>query len=247
MFKAFGCCALALSSVTMFAQAGATGSMDHANMPGMQHPAPPAPAEEKATPIKDGGIFVKGWTATVDANAVKQGQSEKDSSFKAEGKGFHVMTGPALTYWDTNKKLTGDYTVSATFNEPMYMNRNDHPHPYGISIAGGDGTSLYCAAYGNGNFIVRGFGPDAFQMNGRRGEANAAVHKAEGPGKPVTQMIGVQVKGDSVSCMINGATVATYQKADVVTAGKLKSTDGYAGIRMAHNTDVMITNWKISK
>ena len=42
---------------------------------------------------------------------------------------------------------------------------------------------LYCAAYGNGNFIVRGFGPDAFQVNGRRGEANAAVHKAAGRGR----------------------------------------------------------------
>ena len=63
------------------------------------------------------------------------------------------------------------------------MNLNNHPHPYGIVIAGNDmGTAtqsyLYCAAYGNGNFIVRGFGPDAFQMNGGRGEAKAAVHKA---------------------------------------------------------------------
>ena len=41
------------------------------------------------------------------------------------------------------------------------MNLNDHPHPYGIMIAGNDlGTPqqsyLYCAAYGNGTFIVRG-------------------------------------------------------------------------------------------
>jgi hypothetical protein len=32
---------------------------------------------------------------------------------------------------------------------------------------------LYCAAYGNGRFIVRGFGPGAFQMNGFQGDANA--------------------------------------------------------------------------
>ena len=52
------------------------------------------------------------------------------------------------------------------------MGLNDHPHPYGVFIGGNDlGTDnqryLYCAAYGNGNFIVRGFGPAAFQMNGR--------------------------------------------------------------------------------
>lgn len=42
------------------------------------------------------------------------------------------------------------------------MNLNTHPHPYGIVIAGNDlGTDqqsyLYCAAYGNGNFIVPRF------------------------------------------------------------------------------------------
>ena len=96
---------------------------------------------------------------------------------------------------------TGDYTVKATFNEPKYMNINDHPHPYGIFIAGNDmGTAdqsyLYCAAYGNGNFIVRGFGPAAFQMNGRRGEAGASVNKAAGKDQPVTQEIAMSVKGD---------------------------------------------------
>ena len=29
---------------------------------------------------------------------------------------------------------------------------------------------LYCAAYGDGRFIVRGFGPGPFQVNGFRGD-----------------------------------------------------------------------------
>jgi hypothetical protein len=38
---------------------------------------------------------------------------------------------------------------------------------------------LYCAAYGNGTFIVRGFGPAPFQMNGRMGAGQTRpVHKA---------------------------------------------------------------------
>jgi len=91
------------------------------------------------------------------------------------------------------------------------MNLNDHPHPYGIFIAGNDmGTAdqsyLYCAAYGNGNFIVRGFGPAAFQMNGRRGEAGASVNKAAGKDQPVTQEIALSVKGDRVECAINGTS-----------------------------------------
>ena len=54
------------------------------------------------------------------------------------------------------------------------MSLNSHPHPYGIMIAGnGLGTDqqsyLYCAAYGNGNFIVRGFGPGAISDERRTG------------------------------------------------------------------------------
>src|SRR5439155_12600626 len=106
-------------------------------------------------------------------------------------------------------KASGNYTVKATFTESKYMNLNDHPHPYGIVIAGNDlGTAqqslLYCTAYGNGTFIVRGFGPEPFAMGGRRPETNPAVHKAAGPGQPVTQEIAMSVKGDRVECAING-------------------------------------------
>jgi hypothetical protein len=141
--------------------------------------------------------------------------------------------------------------VKATFSEPKYMNLNSHPHPYGIVIAGNDlGTAqqsyLYCAAYGDGNFIVRGFGPQAFQMNGG-GESNAAVHKAAGVGQPVTQDIAISVKGDRVECAINGTVVAGYNKSALVTAGKLKSTDGVYGLRFAHNTEVTVSGLTMTK
>jgi hypothetical protein len=132
------------------------------------------------------------------------------------------------------------------------MGLNDHPHPYGIVIAGNDmGTAqqsfLYCAAYGDGRFIVRGFGPEPFQMGGRRPTAHDAIHKAAGKGSSVTQEIAVTVNADSVDCAINGAVVATYPKAELVTAGKLKSTDGVYGLRFAHNTDAVVSGLTATK
>ena len=193
-----------------------------------------------------------GWQGKIDAGAEKQGQTVNDDKFAPEGKGMRVTTGPAVTYWNPKNEAKGDYTVSATFNEPKYMNLNSHPHPYGIVIAGnGMGTAdqsyIYCAAYGSGMFIVRGFGPAPFQMNGREGEANAAIHKAAGPGEPVTQDIAMSVKGDKVTCSVNGTVVGTYDKSALVTTGKLKSTDGVYGIRFAHNTDATVTNLKVTK
>jgi hypothetical protein len=196
--------------------------------------------------VAGGGVSVSGWTGKVDANEAKQGQTLDNAKLAEEGGALHVTTGPAVAYWNPANKATGDYTVKATFNEPKYMNLNTHPHPYGIFIAGNDmGTDnqsyLYCAAYGNGNFIVRGFGPAPFQVNGRKGEANPAVHKASGPGEPVTQEIALSVKGDKVECSINGTVVGSYDKSAVVGDGKLKSTDGIYGIRFAHNTDATVT------
>jgi hypothetical protein len=201
--------------------------------------------------VSGGGISVPGWQGKVDADAEKAGQTVNDAKLASDGKTLLVMTGPAITYWNQKNVAKGDYTVSATFTEPKFMNLNTHPHPYGIVIAGNDlGTAqqsyVYCAAYGNGNFVVRGFGPDAFQLNGRR-EANDAVHKAAAVGQPVTQEIAMQVKGDKVSCIINGTVVKTFEKTELITPGKLKSTDGVYGVRFAHNTDATVTGLKITK
>src|SRR5471030_229410 len=149
---------------------------------------------ESSRIVEGGGISVPGWTGKIDASEEKAGQALKNAKLAQEGNSLRVTTGPAVTYWNPANKATGNYTVKATFNEPKYMSLNSHPHPYGIVIAGNDlGTAqqsyLYCAAYGNGNFIVRGFGPAPFQMNGGRGGAIAAVNKAAGPGEPVTQEI----------------------------------------------------------
>ena len=208
--------------------------------------------QDASRSVAGGGISVAGWTGKVDAREAAAGQTLNDAKLTREGDALHVTTGPAVTYWNPANRATGNYTVKATFTEPKYMSINDHPHPYGLVIAGNDlGTDqqsyLYCAAYGNGNFIVRGFGPEPFQMNGRRGEANAAVNKAAGPGQPVTQEIAVSVKGDRVECAINGTVVASYPKADLVTAGKLKSTDGVYGIRFAHNTEATVTGLTMTR
>jgi hypothetical protein len=208
--------------------------------------------EGESVGVKGGGVLVKGWTGKIDKKEADAGLTLNSAKLVKEGDALHVTTGPAVTYWNPNNTATGDYTVSATFHEPKYMSINDHPHPYGIMIAGNDlGTDkesyLYCSAYGNGKYIVRGFGPAPFQMSGRAPTEDAAVNKAAGVGQPVTQVIAMTVKGDKVSCSINNKVVATYDRSALVTAGKLKTTDGVYGLRFAHNTDATVTDFKKTK
>jgi hypothetical protein len=209
-------------------------------------------AQDAAVAVKDGGIFAKGWAGKIDAQEEKAGANINQARIEEKGGTLMVRTGPATTYWNPANKAAGNYTVSATFNEPKYMNLMDHPHPYGIMIGGNDlGTEsqsyIYCSAYGNGTFIVRGMGPAPFAVSARKPEPNAAIAKAAGKDQPVKQDIAVTVSADKIECAINGTVVGSYNKADVVAAGKLKSTDGVYGVRFAHNTEATVTNLKMTK
>ena len=202
--------------------------------------------------VTDGGVKIPGWNGKIDAAEQKAGMTLDDARLAQEGDALHITTGPATTYWMSNATATGDFTVKATFTEPKYMNLNSHAHPYGVFVGGNDmgttnQTELYCAAFGSGKFIVRGFGPASFRMNGFLGDSNSAVHKAAGRGKPVTQDIALSIRGNRIECSVNGAVVASYNKDAVVGVGKLKSTDGYYGLRLAHNTDVLVTGFTMSK
>jgi hypothetical protein len=211
-----------------------------------------SPTVEGSRAVTDGGVKIPGWEGKIDAAEQKAGMTIRDAKIVQEGNSLHITTGPATTYWMSNATASGDFTVKAKFDEPKYMNLNSHAHPYGVFIGGNDmGTSgqseLYCAAFGNGKFIVRGFGPSPFRLNGLLGDHNDAVHKARGRGQPVTQDIALSVKRDRVTCTINGSVVASYDKAVLTGAGKLKSTDGYYGLRFAHNTDVLVSGLAMSK
>lgn len=209
-----------------------------------------AQAQDASTKVAGGGIFIDGWTGKPDSSRENTGLTINDAKLVKMGPGMHITTGPAATYWNPANKASGNYSVRASFSEAKFMSLNDHPHPYGIMIAGNDlGTPnqsfLYCSAYGNGSFIVRGMGPGPFQVNGRRPEPNAAINKAAGKDQPVKQEIALQVVGDKVECAINGTVVGSYNKADLVGPGKLKSLDGVYGLRFGHNTDAHVSDFGV--
>lgn len=210
---------------------------------------PFAQAQDASKGIAGGGIKVAGWTGKVDASKENGTLTLNDAKFVEEGKGFHVTTGPAVTYWNPKNVASGNYTVKASFTEPKMQGLNSHAHPYGIAIGGNDLDTpnmsiLYCSAYGTGNFLVRGFAPAVFTVQPRT--PNGAVKKVA-PGESVTQEVAMTVTADKVECAINGTVVGSYDKAAVVGAGKLKSTDGVYGLRFGHNTEAVVTGFSMTK
>ena len=211
-----------------------------------------AAAQDESRVVAGGGIKVAGWHGKIDPNEAKNGGKLEGAKLEKVGNDLRVTTGPAVAYWNPSNVASGNYTVKATFTEEKFMGLNNHPHPYGLFIGGNDmGTDeqsyLYCTAYGNGRFIVRGFNGDStFRLNGR-GEEHAAIHKASGVGASVTQEIALSVKGDKIECAINGQVVGSYDKSAAIGEKKLESTDGIYGIRFGHNTDAVVKGLTLTK
>lgn len=195
-----------------------------------------------------GGVTVPGWKGKEDAGN-RQGLTVNDSKFAVEGKAFRLTTGPAGLYWSDSNTAKGDYSVKATFTEASQG--YNHPHPFGVFIAGealdtSAPAALYCAAYRNGTYIVRGFsGGKRFDVVAKPAPHDAV--KKAAAADAVVQEVGWNVRGDSLECVVNGTAVWKGTKADVTGPGKLTSTDGVAGIRVSHNSDALVTGFALTK
>ena len=204
--------------------------------------------QDKDRAVAGGGISAPGWKGKIDPNSAKQGRTINDSKFVKQGNDLHLTIGPAAVYWDPANVAKGDFTAKASFKEGKTV--ANHPHPYGVFIGGSSLDSdqpnlMYCVAYGDGSFLIRRFGGGTVTDVAKR-QPNAAVHKTAADGS-TSNDVAWNVKGSKVECAINGTTVASLDKGEVVGPGKLESTDGVVGIRVSHNVDVVVSNFGVSK
>ncbi len=167
-------------------------------------------------------------------------QKLSEAKYAKSGTGWEVTTGPAHILWNPKNKATGNYTVSATFDQ---LETPKHPESYGLFIGGRDlegpnQSYLY--------FLVRGSG-EAFAQT-RKGDVltgrlawqkSAAVPMADANGKG-TYTLSMRVAGDWVHFLVNGKAVAALPKTDM-------PTDGIYGIRINHNLHVHATPVAITR
>jgi hypothetical protein len=199
-------------------------------------------AQDADRTVAGGGIKVAGWKGRVDRRPTSQGKTINDSKFFAEGNALRLSVGPAAYYWNPANTATGDYSVKATFKE--HKMTASHPHSYGIFIGGADlesdmETLLYCIVYGNGTFAIKTFhGAKVTTLIDKA--PHDVLKKADANGES-TNEIGWRVKGGKVACVANGTEIKSYDKAEVIGADKLTSTDGIYGIRVSHNLELTVS------
>src|SRR5688500_11163266 len=77
-----------------------------------------------------------GLKMRVDASTNAQDPDYRpDLKVMAMGKGFHIVGGPAGTFWDPKNTVSGNYTVRATFTLQQPSN---HTNYYGLVFGGSD-------------------------------------------------------------------------------------------------------------
>ena len=160
----------------------------------------------------------------------------------AMGAGFHVIGGPAGTFWNPANRVAGKYTARATFN---LMKPSAHVNYYGLTFAGADLEGarqkyLYFLVAQNGTFIVRArTGEEVDNVQART--PHATIRKPDADGRS-TNTLEVRVAGNTISYVVNGTVVHTTPK-----SGATAATGGIVGVRVNHLLDVHVDGFDVRR
>ena len=214
---------LLAATLTAACQSSNEGETDTAS-------AQSAAAPEDPTNQVTGGALPTGWQARFD----KEGSAVTDVKVVAATNGHRVTSGPAAIYWTPQSTATGNYSLSASFQQ---LAQSRHPEAYGLVFGG---KSLDAADQSYYYFLVRQDGQ--FTVKHRAGTevhtladwaTNAAVKATDAEGK-ATNALMVAVGADSVRFSVNGTQVKAFAKS------QMSDTDGLYGYRVNHNLDVQL-------
>ena len=198
-------------------------------------------AQDADKKVTGGGDLAPGWQMRIDPNA----SSGAPPKFVAMGSGFHATSGARAIYWRPADVGTGNYKVEATFT---LTKPPGHAESYGLIFGGKDLTAanqnyFYFTLGGNGSYLIKHRAGDANNQIHTIADwtPNAAVAKPDASGKS-TDKLEVDVGAQKVNFLINGKQVYSMDRANA--AG---GTDGIAGIRVSHNLDVHIADFKVTQ
>jgi len=183
----------------------------------------------------------EGWRVRIDRSANAADPDDvPDLKVATIGKGFRATGGPAGTFWNPANRVTGNYTVRATFN---LMKPSGHVNYYGLVFGGSDleGAAqkyVYFLVAQNGTYIIRSRAGEQVQ-DVRDRMQHAAVRQPGADGRS-TNTLEVRVAGNTISYAINGTVVHTTPK-----SGATATTDGLVGVRINHVLDVQVENFEV--
>ena len=166
----------------------------------------------------------------------------------AMGKGFHVVGGPAGTFWDPKNTVSGNYSVEASFRQ---MKAPEHPEAYGLFAAGTDMTApgvnyLYFLVRRDGKWTLKHRADNETVHTIQDWTTNSAVQMEDSTGQS-TNALSMAFGADSVRFSVNGTQVHAVPRATLESGPDHSGTVGVAGVRINHALDVQVTGFRINR
>jgi hypothetical protein len=184
----------------------------------------------------------EGWMVRVDRSTNANDPDDNPKvKFVTMGKGMHVTSGPAGTYWHPKNMAMGNFTAKATFN---LTKPSGHVNYYGLTFGGEDlegakQNYIYFMVAQDGSYAVIHRAGDETH-NVQRGK-HEAVRQPGADGRS-SNALEVRVTAKDISYVVNGTVVHTTPK-----SGMTAKTDGIVGIRVNHLLDLHIDGFEVAK
>jgi len=182
----------------------------------------------------------EGWEVRVDRSTNAADPDDvPELSVTATGNGFHVVAGPAGTFWNPTDVADGDFTAKATFN---LMEPSGHTNFYGLTfggeaLAGAGQKYTYFVVAQDGHYLIKTrSGENVSDVVGSTVHPSVNTPGADGRS---TNMLEVRVAGDTISYVVNGTVVHSAPKGATVT-------EGIVGVRVNHTLNVQVEGFEVS-
>lgn len=184
----------------------------------------------------------EGWMVRVDNSTNANDPDDNPKvKFVSMGKGFHITSGPAGTYWSPKNTATGAFTLKGTF---ILFKPSGHTNYYGLVFGGEDlggpkQNYIYFMVAQDGTYaVIHRAGDQTHNIQRAKHEAV----KAPGADGRSTNALEVRVTAKDISYVVNGTVVHTTPK-----SGMTAKTDGIVGVRVNHLLDVHIDGFEVTK
>jgi len=183
-----------------------------------------------------------GWKERIDNSANANDPDDNPKvKFVSMGKGFHVTSGPAATFWNPSNTATGNYTLKGTF---ILFKPSSHTNYYGLVFGGEDlggpkQNYIYFMVAQDGTYaVIHRAGDQTHSIERAKHEAV----KVPGTDGRSTNALEVRVTAKDISYVVNGTVVHTTPK-----SGMTAKTDGVVGVRINHLLDVHVDGFEVTK
>ncbi len=182
------------------------------------------------------GHLPEGWLVRLDRPTA----DPSNLKFVVGAKGYQIVSGPAAIYYRAVDVRQGKYTVQCSFTQAKAL---AHPEAYGVFFGGSDLDAanqryLYFLVRQDGRYLIKQR-DDADTHIIVDWTEHAAVNKKDEGGR-ATNQLSVIVGADKMQFNVNGEEVKSIARSDLL------NSDGHAGLRVNHNLDLEISDFRVS-